>query len=183
MKRPFRKAVKALWNGLWVFRRCRLFDYGKFVFTDHAERAFKVVGKFFKGCSGGDAGFGYTFGGVVFPAANVANVFFHLVKGFGGDLYSCCVVCRLVLAYLRSLPPLKLRLLLEALSDWLRVERELPMLFPPRPPLGRLLPLFPGRYPSFPPGRWWLCPGLCPGLPGLPKLRSCRHGAWADGGR
>lgn len=148
-------------------RRFGLFDYGEFVFASHAERAFKVVGKFFKGCSGGDAGFGYTFGGVVFPAANVANVFFHLVKGFGGDLYSFCVigrfyqlnavsesaqangwnlpVCRGFLAYLRSLPPLKLRLLLEALPDWLRVERELLMLLPPRPPLGRLLPLFPGR--------------------------------------
>lgn len=71
-----------LWGGLSVGLPMELFGYGEFVLTDSAEGTFEVIGKFFKGCAGSNACFGYTFGGIVLPTANVANVSLHDFRAF-----------------------------------------------------------------------------------------------------
>ena len=54
-----------------------LFCYGELVFAYSAEGTFKVFGKFIERCAGSNAGLGQSFGGIVLPAADVANVSFH----------------------------------------------------------------------------------------------------------
>ena len=55
---------------------------GELVFADTAEGAGVIVGEFFKGCAGGDAVFGVTYFGVIYPVAYVANIFFHNLYSF-----------------------------------------------------------------------------------------------------
>ena len=58
----------------------RLFCYGELVFAYSAEGTFKVFGKFLERCAGSNAGLGQSFGGIVLPTADVANVGFHFVN-------------------------------------------------------------------------------------------------------
>ena len=53
--------------------------FGEFVFSYSAERAFEIFGKVFKGGAGLDSSLGYTYCGVIFPAADVAYILLHSV--------------------------------------------------------------------------------------------------------
>lgn len=47
------------------------------VFAYAAQRTFEIFGYFFPGCAGGDVLFGYSYFGIIFPAAHFAYILCH----------------------------------------------------------------------------------------------------------
>ena len=59
-----------------------LFNWRELVFADTAQRTLEILWEVFKRCARLNASLWHTCFGVVFPSADIANVFFHTVNVF-----------------------------------------------------------------------------------------------------